>query len=198
MDHESYFYNCSPEYVKSLSPELLEQVLNVVGEMQKRPTQSELNQDLWWLLVSQGWSYDSTPQGLPDSPPTDLNVPAMKRDEAQRDNDRDLCLTSTTLDAKWRADFAKTLNGDLVQIEAQFGKVEAMFKDFCGFRIASYERRLSLGIEIVMCDPGRFFAHRRAAVSGMADFEIAKKMLPALELGCPIWLIGVREGGPDV
>jgi len=32
----------------------------------------------------------------------------------------------------------------LVQIEAQFGTVESMFKDFCGFRIAYYERRLAL------------------------------------------------------
>ena len=38
----------------------------------------------------------------------------------------------------------------LVQVEAQFGKVESMFKDFCGFMIARFERRIALEIEIVM------------------------------------------------
>ena len=56
MQRQSYFYNCSLEYVESLPPRLPAQVLDVVGEMQKRPTQSELNRDLWWLLVSRGWS----------------------------------------------------------------------------------------------------------------------------------------------
>ena len=58
--------------------------------------------------------------------------------------------------------------------EVQFGKVESMFKDFCGFKIALYERRLALGIEIIMHEPGRYFAHRRTATSGMAYFDILK------------------------
>ena len=73
----------------------------------------------------------------------------------------------------------------------QFGKVEAMFKDFCGFRIARYERRLSLGIEVIMCDPGKYFAQRKQSVSGMAYFDIARKTLPAIDLDCPIWLLGI-------
>ena len=63
---------------------------------------------------------------------------------------RDQCLTSTTLNTKWHSDFARSFGSKLVQVEAQFGKVEAMFKDFCGFRIAYAERRLVLGIEIVL------------------------------------------------
>lgn len=36
-----------------------------------------------------------------------------------------------------------------------------MFKDFCGFRIASAERRLVLGIEIVLSNLVYYFVHRR-------------------------------------
>ena len=48
------------------------------------------------------------------------------------------------------ADFAKVFEGKLVQVEAQFGKVKSMFKNFCGFKIAWQERTLALGIEIIM------------------------------------------------
>jgi hypothetical protein len=106
---------------------------------------------------------------------------------------RDLCRTSTTIDARWHADFGKSFDGKLVQVEAQFGKVEAMFKDFCGFRMAYAERRLALGIEIVMADPRGYFAHRKSAVSGMASFNIAKGTLNTIGLDCPIWLIGISE-----
>ena len=79
----------------------------------------------------------------------------------------------------------------LVQIEAQFGKVEAMFKDFCGFRIAYAERRLALGIEIVLSDPMSYFAHRKSAIGGMASFNVAKNTLNVIGLDCPIWLVGI-------
>jgi hypothetical protein len=97
------------------------------------------------------------------------------------------------LDASWHSDFAKVIPSGLIQIEAQFGKVEAMFKDFCGFRMARFERRLALGIEIVLSDPSSYFSHRRNAIGGMAYFEIAKKTLPAIGLDCPILLIGIKE-----
>jgi len=113
--------------------------------------------------------------------------------EIKDQNFRDLCRTSTTIDARWHADFGKFFDGKLVQVEAQFGKVEAMFKDFCGFRMAYAERRLALGIEIVMTDPREYFAHRKKAVSGMAGFNIAKGTLNTIGLDCPIWLIGISE-----
>jgi len=78
-----------------------------------------------------------------------------------------------------------------VQLEAQFGKVESMFKDFCGFRIAYAEKRLALGIEIVLSDPMAYFAHRKNAVGGMANFQIAKNTLRTIGIDCPIWLIGL-------
>jgi hypothetical protein len=117
----------------------------------------------------------------------------LSLDEIKQSNDRKLCRTSTTLNAKWHADFAKAFGLNLVQVEAQFGRVEAMFKDFCGFRIAYAERRLALGIEIVLSDPYSYFAHRKNAIGGMASFDIAKNTLTTIGLDCPIWLIGIRE-----
>ena len=115
----------------------------------------------------------------------------LSLDEIKKNNNRNLCLTSTTLDTRWHADFAKSFGSSLVQIEAQFGKVEAMFKDFCGFRIAHAERRLSLGIEIVLTDPPAYFSHRKNAIGCMASFDIAKNTLTTIGLDCPIWLIGI-------
>lgn len=71
--------------------------------------------------------------------------------------------------------------------------MEAMFKDFCGFRIAYAENRLALGIEIVLVDPPGYFAHRKNAVSDMASFAIAKDTLAATGLDSPIWLVGIEE-----
>ena len=68
-----------------------------------------------------------------------------------------------------------------------------MFKDFCGFKMGRYERRLALGIEIVMCEPNKYFFHRRPSTSGMAYFDIARKTLPAIGLDCPIWLVGIKD-----
>lgn len=106
---------------------------------------------------------------------------------------RNLCRTSTTLNTKWHADFAKLYGSSLVQVEAQFGKAEAMFKDFCGFRIAYAEKRLALGILIVLSDPMLYFAHRKSAISGMASFNVAKDTLNVIGLDVPIWLVGVGE-----
>lgn len=68
-----------------------------------------------------------------------------------------------------------------------------MFKDFCGFRIAYAERRLALGIEIVLCDPPTYFSHRKNAIGGMASFNIAKGTLNTIGLDCPIWLVGMDQ-----
>ena len=71
--------------------------------------------------------------------------------------------------------------------------MDAMFKDFCGFRIAYAERRLDLGIAIVLSNPPDYFAHRKYENSGMASFDIAKNTLTTIGLDCPIWLIGIDE-----
>jgi hypothetical protein len=191
MNPQSYFYNCSAEYIQSIDADLSTQIITVTQKLPKRQTQSEINSDLFWLLTSNNWNYDTILQGTGNSPPAEFNIDKSLTEIRSR-NDRKLCLTSTTLDTRWHSDFAKSFGSKLVQIEAQFGKVEAMFKDFCGFRIAYAERRLSLGIEIVLSEPNKYFAHRRSSVGGMASFDIAKNTLTTIGLDCPIWLIGIE------
>jgi hypothetical protein len=193
MQSESFFYNCSSPYLNSISLTLHDEMIRLISSLPKRSTQTEVNKDLFWQLTSDGWSYDSLSGGIESFAPSGLNTPILSLEDIKQNNKRSLCLTSTTIDAKWHSDFAKLFGDKLVQIEAQFGKVESMFKDFCGFKICAYERRLALGIEIVFSEPSLYFSHRRAAISGMAYFDIAKKTLPAIELDCPIWLIGIKE-----
>ncbi|ATW24577.1 hypothetical protein [Candidatus Formimonas warabiya] len=192
MKYKQLFYNCSPGYINSISPDLSNEVIDTILKLPKRPTQSEINCDLFWLLGAMDWYYDATPHGLTDNSPDELGISLTKGELSGR-NKRVLCETSTTLGAGWHADYAKEYGDKLVQIEAQFGTIESMFKDFCGFKIACYERRLALGIEIVMSNPGKYFAHRKNAISGMAYFDIAQKALMAIGLNCPIWLIGIEE-----
>jgi hypothetical protein len=192
MKLKFYYYSCSPEYVQKIDPGLYDQIISIISRIPKRPTQSEINADLFWLFTSEGWNYDNVPSGAADGS-TDVDDINQSLDDIKKNNNRNLCLTSTTLDTCWHADFAKSFNSKLVQIEAQFGKVEAMFKDFCGFRIAYAERRLDLGIVIVLSDPPAYFAHRKNAISGIASFDNAKNTLTTIGLDCPIWLIGIDE-----
>lgn len=193
MKAESYYYKCSPEYINSLSSGLHTQILETIEVMPKRQTQSEINFDLFWLLTSMGWSYDSAPAAIPREPDKCLGLDCCFDDIKPR-NARRLCLSSETLDTRWYADFGKQSDAGMIHIEAQFGKVEAMFKDFCGFRMAYAERRLALGVEILLTDPISYFAHRKAAASGMAKFKTARDALTSIGLDCPIWLVGISEG----
>jgi len=192
MNIIDYYYNCSPEYIDSIDPTLHDQIIQVTSRLPKRQTQSEINSDLFWHLASNGWFYDTVPIGAKDNRPdgirTDMSIQVIKDQ-----NERNLCRTSTTLDTRWHADFARSFGSKLVQIEAQFGKVEAMFKDFCGFRVAYAERRLALGIQIVLSDPNSYFALRKHVIGGMASFGVAKNTLTTIGLDCPIWLIGIGE-----
>ncbi len=192
MKLKFYYYNCSPEYIQSIDPNLYDQIISVVGRVPKRQNHSEINADLFWLFTSEGWMYDTVPTGAAAGP-TDVDVTTQSLNALKLENKRNLCLTSTTLDTRWHSDFAKSCGSSLVQIEAQFGKVEAMFKDFFGFRIAYAERRLALGVEIVLTDPSAYFAHRKNTMGGTASFDIAKNALSSIGLDCPIWLIGVGE-----
>ena len=191
MKCEHHFYNCSKEYLAHIDSDLFDEVEHVVSLLPKRNTQAEINQDLFWLLTQRGWAYD-TLGGIGNTPPKDLGLTDIHRERIEKMNDRSLCVTAMTLEASWHCDFAKLFPLGLAQVEVQFGKVETMFKDFCGFRLAHYEKRLALGVEIVMHNPYGYFAHRRNAIGGMAYFDIAKNTLPAIGLDCPIWLLGIK------
>lgn len=191
MNVRSHYYKCSPDYIAAIDPNLHSEVGSIIRMLLKRETQAEINADLFWLFSTKDWCYDIIPANTAPECPFDLDI--MQSMDVIRDkNLRDLCLTSSTLDTRWHSDYAKRFGNNLVQVEAQFGKVEAMFKDFCGFRIAYAERRLALGIEIVLVDPPKYFAHHKSAVSGMASFDIAKNTLATIGLECPIWLVGVE------
>ena len=193
MKCDHFFYNCSREYVDTVDSDLFDDIVGVISHLPKRDTQSDINKDLFWLLTIDKWSYDSTPSGTPEMPPRDLNIKDTSLKDIKKNNNHELCRSTTTLDAGWCADFAKKYPTGIVQLEAQFGKVESMFKDFCGFKIGRHEKRLALGIEVVLSNPNDYFAHRRNAVGGMVYFDIAKMTLPAIGLDCPIWLIGIKE-----
>ena len=192
MNSRSHYYNCSPESIASIHPDLENEVRSIIHMLPKRETQSQINEDLFWLFTHKGWCYDTVPAKTAPECPYELDIKESMKVIRDR-NLRDLCLTSSTLDTRWRSDFAKRYGTNLVQVEAQFGKIEALFKDFCGFRIAYAERRLALGIEIVMIGPPGYFAHRTNAVSRMASFDIAKNTLATIGLDSPIWLVGVEE-----
>ncbi|RKZ46318.1 MAG: hypothetical protein DRQ58_08810 [Gammaproteobacteria bacterium] len=192
MNLESYYYNCSQEYINSIDAGLQDEITGSIALLPKRQKQSEINADLFWLLTSKNWYYDTVPTGWSKKPPDEFGV-TRSLQEIRQWNTMNLCRTSTTLNTKWHADFAKLYGSSLVQVEAQFGKAEAMFKDFCGFRIAYAEKRLALGILIVLSDPMLYFAHRKSAISGMASFNVAKDTLNVIGLDVPIWLVGVGE-----
>jgi len=178
MKTQDYFYNCSKEYIYKINTQLYTEVTNIIESLTKRKTQAEINKDLLINFSNKKWAFDSAPNDL-------RHLKAL--------NDRTLCITSSTLNARWHCDFAKVFDSNLVQLEVQFGTVESMFKDFCGFRIAYYEKRIALGIEIVISEPNKYFSQRKESISGMAYFEIAKQTLPAIGLNCPIWLVGINE-----
>jgi hypothetical protein len=192
LNLRSYHYNCSAEYINAIDPDLHGEIASIIRMLPKRKTPSLINEDLFWLFTHKDWCYDTVPAKTNPECPFELDI--MQSMEIIKDkNLRDLCLTSSTLDTRWRSDYAKRYGTNLVQVEAQFGKVEDMFKDFCGFRIAYAEHRLALGIEIVLVDPTGYFSHRKSAVSGMASFDIAKNTLVTIGLDSPIWLVGVEE-----
>jgi hypothetical protein len=194
LNSRHFYNNCSESYIGSISSVLHSELCDSVSALPKRRTQAEVNRDLWWLLTAKGWCYDSAPAGLPEAPPRDLGLADMEKRDQVRMQDRDICRSATTVEADWRVDFAKAFGGKLVHLEVQFGKVESMFKDFCGFQIAWREGRIALGVSVVMCDPGKYFAHRVRAVSGMAYFSVAASTLPTIGLDCPIWVVGIEQG----
>ncbi len=122
MNLRSYFYNCSPEYIESIHPDLLTEVRSIIRMLPKRETQSQINEDLFWLFTHKEWCYDTVPAGTAPECPFELDI--MESLEVIKDrNLRDFCLTSSTLDTRWHADFAIRYGTNLFQVEAQFGKV---------------------------------------------------------------------------
>lgn len=143
------------------------------------------------MFTKNGYAYDTTPKKVDSLKP--ISTDCRSAMDIKSTNLRHLCRTTTTIDANWHCDFAKKFGDNLVQIEAQFAVVEAMFKDFLGFKMAFNERRLALGVEIVIEKPVEYFKHRKGAIAGMAYYSIAEKTLEAIGLNCPILVIGLHS-----
>tara|TARA_B100001971_G_scaffold51283_1_gene46454 strand:- start:73 stop:597 length:525 start_codon:yes stop_codon:yes gene_type:complete len=91
-----------------------------------------------------------------------------------------------------KCDFHKTINGNQVFLETQFGKTEAILKDVCKMQIAYDEQTLDLGVVIVPLDPNQMFSERKKSIGGMAYFNMVKQTLPHLHFKFPIWVIGLK------
>jgi len=190
---ESEFYRCSDEYVDKIHPSVHLDIKSIIEKLPKRRYQNEINSDFVWLFAKQGWSFSSFPSSFPNVPPTDLFLDDMDKTSISKLKIKKECLITSNLKLGWYADFGKSFGSKRVLIEVQFGKIEAAFRDFCRFAITYHERRLDLGILIVMFDPKTYFSEEGPRVSGMAEFETIRKAMWAVDLDCPIWLIGLKE-----
>ena len=190
MEFKGFHYNCTSAYIEAIDPHLQDEVSAIIRMLPRRDSPEQIKEDLFWLFTHKGWCYDTIPAAANPECPFELDI--MESLEVVRDrNLRELCLTSSTLETRWHADFAKRYGRHLVQVETQFGQAEAMFKDFCGFRIAHAEGRLALGIEIVLIDPSHHLTQRQEPIENLASFDIAKKTLTSIGLDSPIWLLGI-------
>lgn len=93
MTPSTYYYRCSPDYVNLLGGSMHDEILQLVGSLPRRQTQSAINADLFWQLTSRGWSYDTVLQETGAKPPVELGIKADLAEIKGRNN-RDLCLTS--------------------------------------------------------------------------------------------------------
>jgi hypothetical protein len=192
-DFENEFYRCSDEYVDKLDPSIRLDIKTIIERLPKRKYQNKINSDLVWLFAERGWSFSSYPSSFPPVPPPDLYIEGIDKQSIHKLRNKEECLITSNLMLGWYADFAKSFGIQRVFVEVQFGKIEAAFRDFCRFAITYHERRLDLGILIVMFDPKMYFSEEGPRVSGMADFETIRKAIWAVDLDCPIWLIGLQE-----
>jgi hypothetical protein len=190
MIFESHYHGCTAESVRAIHPGLPGDVASILRMLPRRTSESELRQDLFWLFTHKGFCHDRIPVGTPEECPFDLDI-LDSLAELDDYRSRDLCLASTAFDTLWHADFAKAFGDRLVHVKAQFGRLDALFKDFCGFRIGQVQRGIALGIEIVPMDAGTLFGTAKSAGGAMADFAGARKILEALDIPLSIWLIGI-------
>ena len=109
MNLETYYYNCSPEFIHSVDPALFDDIHLIIQKLPKRDTQSQINTDLFWLLTSMDWNYDTVLHRTGKRPPEGIGVKLALSVIKER-NKRDQCLTSKKLNTFWHSDFSKQFN----------------------------------------------------------------------------------------
>jgi len=99
MKGEHYFHNCSQEYIDSIDAGLFNEIVNIFSQLPKREMQAGINQDLFWLLTTRGWSNDTVPAGLLDTLSKRIEVEGFSLPDIKKANERALCRTTTTTEA---------------------------------------------------------------------------------------------------
>ena len=74
MSLNTYYYNCSPQYIDSIDSNLHGEVDSVIRMLPKRKKQSEINADLFWLLTSKDWCFDTVPAGYSHECPATFDI----------------------------------------------------------------------------------------------------------------------------
>ncbi len=190
MIAEYFYYQCSRESIASISDDLYAQITETIELLPEREQLSDINFDLFWLLTSVGWQFESVPVGISATPPDCLELECTLS-EIQPANDRATCRTSTSLGIEQHADYAMQFDAGLVHVEVQFGNMENLFTDYCGFRLTHAEERLALGIEIVMSEHASPLVQTAEGSENKVTFQLAKETLETIGLTCPVWLIGI-------
>ena len=189
METEFFFYKCSPEYISTISPTILDEIISIVKRIPKRQFITEINFDLFWLLTSYNWHFHKLPTNINNSTPDELNLSISLNQIIERNNPI-ICKTSSNLQTLTNSDYAKSYDNGLVQIEVQFKGLEEAAIDFTKFRIGYAEQRVLLGIEIVIYNPKLLL--NRPKLEEIVYFDQAKDSLSMIKLDCPILLIGLK------
>lgn len=179
MEIKSHYYKCSPEYLNSISPNLEKDINHILNKMPERKDSKSLLNDLFWLLASNGWSFSETPAELKNTPPENLRL-SLSVETIIESNKPEFCKSSSNLDIDSKSDFAKKYDGQLVQMEIQTDDLKEIASDLIKFRIAFAEKKIQVGIEIIIQNENE-----------PAAFENVKAMLVKLDVDCPVWVIGI-------
>jgi len=182
MNIQSYFYNCSWEYIDSIDPTFSSQIKDLFKKMPEAQDDKALISNVFWILASNGWSFRELPESISNVPPSGLKV-NFELSEIKKQNNFDLCSASLKPDTPKYNDFAKSLNDQIIHLNIAVQESEKLTVDFTNFQHAYTEKRIPFGIELVPMqspDPDG------------ACFDLGVELLSMLKFECPIWLIGLR------
>ena len=182
MDIQSYFYNCSLEYIDSIDPTFSIELKDLFKKLAEAQDDKVLLANVFWMLASNGWSFSESSESISNYPPSGLKV-NFKLSEIKKQNSFDLCAASLKSDTPKYNDFAKTLNDQIIHLNIAARESEKLTVDFTNFQLAYAEKIIPLGIELVpmhSSDPDG------------ACFDLGVELLSMLKFDCPTWLIGLR------
>ena len=191
MNYSFHYYNCSPDYISTIDSNLISNLTEILKKLPKRKHYSETAVDLFWQITSAGWFYSKIPSNIKDHSPKDLNL-SLTLDEIKKLHNEEMCKTSQNLPTHTTSDFAKKLNNKTVKMGVQFGSLEKLSQDFIKYRISYVEKRLDLGIELVIKDKTIFSLDEDNDSESPVLFNTATNTLVMLGLECPICLIGIE------